>query len=193
MEITQHIFLRLMFPFTGLEYPQNIDERNLRQNTTAFWDVASCSLVEVYRPVIALMMETSSTSETSVNFYQSIRRNNPQDSHLHTRRRENLKPHKFKIIHMLTDIQTYQRNRKQTSGREKTRKFTLRDRNRPCSPPPSPKMVPNLHGRVGVVATLTDFYSRSTHFEPPLVHRLSWRSCQFTSVPPVECQHSISK
>jgi hypothetical protein len=35
-------------------------------------------------------MEAESTSETSVNFYQTTRRNNPDDSHLHTRRRENL-------------------------------------------------------------------------------------------------------
>jgi hypothetical protein len=41
--------------------------------------------------IIALMMETVSTSETSVNFYETIRRNIPEDSHLHTRRRENLK------------------------------------------------------------------------------------------------------
>jgi hypothetical protein len=40
---------------------------------------------------IALMMEAASTSETWVNFYQTTRRNNPEDSHLHTRRRENLK------------------------------------------------------------------------------------------------------
>jgi hypothetical protein len=39
------------------------------------------------------MMEASSTSETSVNFYQTTRRNNPEDSHLYTRRRENLKAH----------------------------------------------------------------------------------------------------
>jgi hypothetical protein len=32
--------------------------------------------------MIALMMEAASTSETSVNFYQITRRNNPQDSHL---------------------------------------------------------------------------------------------------------------
>jgi hypothetical protein len=32
--------------------------------------------------VIALMMEEASTSETSVNFYQTTRRNNPEDSHL---------------------------------------------------------------------------------------------------------------
>jgi hypothetical protein len=30
----------------------------------------------------AMMMEAASTSETSVNFYQTIRRNNPEDSHL---------------------------------------------------------------------------------------------------------------
>jgi hypothetical protein len=34
-----------------------------------------------------------STSETSVNFYHTIRRNIPEDSHLHTRRRENLISH----------------------------------------------------------------------------------------------------
>jgi hypothetical protein len=39
----------------------------------------------------ALMMEAASTSETSVNFYQISRRSNPEHSHLHTRRRENLK------------------------------------------------------------------------------------------------------
>jgi hypothetical protein len=31
---------------------------------------------------IALMMAAASTSETSVNFYQTTRRNNPEDSHL---------------------------------------------------------------------------------------------------------------
>jgi hypothetical protein len=44
-----------------------------------FWDVAS------------LMMEAVSTSETSVNFYQTAWRNIPEDSHLHNRRRDNLK------------------------------------------------------------------------------------------------------
>jgi hypothetical protein len=32
---------------------------------------------------IALMMEAASTSETSVNFYQTTWRNNPEDSGLH--------------------------------------------------------------------------------------------------------------
>jgi hypothetical protein len=42
---------------------------------------------------IALMMEAASTSETSVNLYQTTWRNNPEGSHLHTRRHENLKSH----------------------------------------------------------------------------------------------------
>jgi hypothetical protein len=35
--------------------------------------------------LIALMMEAASTSELSVNFYQTTQRYNPGDSHLHTR------------------------------------------------------------------------------------------------------------
>jgi hypothetical protein len=45
----------------------------------------------VVRSVIALMMEAARTSETSVNFYQTTRRCNPEDSHLRTHRRENFK------------------------------------------------------------------------------------------------------
>jgi hypothetical protein len=41
-----------------------------------FWDAAPCSL-------IVLLMEAASTSETSVNFYETTRRNIPEDSHLH--------------------------------------------------------------------------------------------------------------
>jgi hypothetical protein len=37
------------------------------------------------------MMEAANTSETSVNFYQTTLRNNPEDNHLHTRGSENLK------------------------------------------------------------------------------------------------------
>jgi hypothetical protein len=39
------------------------------------------------------MLEAASTSETSLNFYQTTWHNNPEDSHLQTRRRENLKSH----------------------------------------------------------------------------------------------------
>jgi hypothetical protein len=39
----------------------------------------------------ALMMEAARSSETLVDFYQTTRRYNPEDSHLRTHRRENLK------------------------------------------------------------------------------------------------------
>jgi hypothetical protein len=58
---------------------------------TVFLDVASCNLVEIdhVSKVItasktALMMEAESTSEMSVNFYQTARCNIPEDRHLHT-------------------------------------------------------------------------------------------------------------
>jgi hypothetical protein len=43
-----------------------------------FWFVVPCSLVSI----IAQMMEAARTYETSVNFYQTTRRNNPEDSYL---------------------------------------------------------------------------------------------------------------
>jgi hypothetical protein len=46
------------------------------------------------------MMEAASTSETSVNFYQTTGRYDPEDSYLHTRRRENLKCHFFLLSAM---------------------------------------------------------------------------------------------
>jgi hypothetical protein len=45
------------------------------------------------------MMEAASTSETFVNFYQTTLCNNPEDSHLDTRRRENLKSHLRETLH----------------------------------------------------------------------------------------------
>jgi hypothetical protein len=43
----------------------------------------------------ALMIKAAHTSETSVNVCQTTRCNNPQDSHLHTRRHDNLKSPSF--------------------------------------------------------------------------------------------------
>jgi hypothetical protein len=47
-------------------------------NVTRFFVVAPCSL-----SATALMMEAVSTCETSVNFYETTRLSNPEESHLH--------------------------------------------------------------------------------------------------------------
>jgi hypothetical protein len=60
---------------------------------TDFSDMLAASIIRA----IALMMETAST-KMSENFCQTTRRNKPEDSHLHTRRRENLKSHITKIL-----------------------------------------------------------------------------------------------
>jgi hypothetical protein len=44
-----------------------------------------CLAASIIR-AISLMMEVASTCQTSVNFYETTRRNNPEDSHLHWRR-----------------------------------------------------------------------------------------------------------
>jgi hypothetical protein len=59
-----------------------------------FWVVAPCSLVEVVASIIRAMMEAARTSETLVTFHQTTRRYNLEDSHLHSRLRENLKFYK---------------------------------------------------------------------------------------------------
>jgi hypothetical protein len=54
-------------------------------------DADGCLLGFSAVEALTLMMEAARTSETLVNFYQTTRRYNPEDSHLHTHRRENLK------------------------------------------------------------------------------------------------------
>jgi hypothetical protein len=59
-----------------------------------------CHVTEAARGLlIALKMEAASTSETSVNFYTA---QNPDDSQLHIRRRENLKSHKIQPLSLLS-------------------------------------------------------------------------------------------
>jgi hypothetical protein len=69
------------------------------------WVVGPCSFVEVYDvsevlaasiiKAMAVIMESASIYETSANFYQTTRSNAPENSHLHTRHRQNLKAHKI--------------------------------------------------------------------------------------------------
>jgi hypothetical protein len=71
---------------------------------TVFLDVAPCSLIEIHKyfrgvyclhglgdELIPLKMKAVDISKASVSFYETTRRNIPEDNHLHTRRRENLK------------------------------------------------------------------------------------------------------
>jgi hypothetical protein len=67
--------------------------------TAVFRVEAPCSKVEVHQRFIALMIKAARTSETLVNFNQTTRRYNPEDSHLRTHRRENLKSYLFPFIH----------------------------------------------------------------------------------------------
>jgi hypothetical protein len=73
-----------------------------------FWDLAPCSVVEIDRrfrgtyylhhQAMTLIMEAESTSETSINFYETTRRKFQEDNHLHTRSRENLKSHRNWVV-----------------------------------------------------------------------------------------------
>jgi hypothetical protein len=55
----------------------------IQRVTTRLQRVEDQSAICVWLFIIALMMNSHTPSETSVNFYQSIRRNNPEESHLH--------------------------------------------------------------------------------------------------------------
>jgi hypothetical protein len=59
-----------------------IPKTNFTSNMTVFWDIALCSLAV-------------GTPETSVYSSETTRRYIPEDSHLHTPRRENLKSQNF--------------------------------------------------------------------------------------------------
>jgi hypothetical protein len=57
-------------------------------------DVSAVRTASIIR---ALMMEAVRTSETSVNIYLTTQQYIPEDSKLHTRRRENLKSNNVKM------------------------------------------------------------------------------------------------
>jgi hypothetical protein len=63
-----------------------------------FRDVAKCSMVEVDRRFRGAYCLRHQVDE-SLNFYSTTRCNNPEDSHLHTRR-ENLKSHKVICVYV---------------------------------------------------------------------------------------------
>jgi hypothetical protein len=65
-------------------------------NEDVFWDVVSCSLIEIdwcFRGAYCLAMMTATviTSETLIDFYQTTWCKIPEDRYLHIHRHENLK------------------------------------------------------------------------------------------------------
>jgi hypothetical protein len=55
------------------------------------------------------MMEAATTAEILVNFYQTAWRYNPEDSHLRTHRRENLKSHNVQEVPIPIDCRAKQK------------------------------------------------------------------------------------
>jgi hypothetical protein len=84
-------------------------------------------------PRITVIKKTSSkaarTSETLVNFYQTTRCYNPEDSHLHTHRRENLKS--YFVIKNIIGFRLYVIKRLQVVGSTTTGPIA-RVRSRAC-------------------------------------------------------------
>jgi hypothetical protein len=66
------------------------------------------------------MMEAARTSETLVNSYQTTRRyNSEEDSHLHTRRRENLKSYVIVLDYLKMKLHLNERNSLNVACRSK--------------------------------------------------------------------------
>jgi hypothetical protein len=96
------LLLQLKFPSNRICAGLDI----IHITSTTYWQmIYSTSLLLRIRKFhgsisAALMMEAANRSETSVNICQTTRRNNLEESHLHTRRRENLKSHLFNFCAM---------------------------------------------------------------------------------------------
>jgi hypothetical protein len=65
---------------------------------TSVCSLAAQNLLGCTAVFIALMMEAARTSETSVDIQLRTRQYIPEDSELHTRRRENMKSHVCSLV-----------------------------------------------------------------------------------------------
>jgi hypothetical protein len=61
-----------------------------------FWVVAPCGMVKFTD--VSEVLAASIMKATVINFYQTTRRNNPEERHFHNRRHENLKSHLENIM-----------------------------------------------------------------------------------------------
>jgi hypothetical protein len=69
------------------------------------------------------MMEAASTSETLVNCYQTAPSNIPEDSHLHTGCRENLKSHSVTLYSKIIRLDYNNTSYDETVTAEHTKRF----------------------------------------------------------------------
>jgi hypothetical protein len=79
------------------KYDGGNEEGKTNENVEKFEDgcLLGCCIVLSGRilPTFQSCLLPLSSELTLVNFYQTTRRNNPEDSHIHTCHRENLKSH----------------------------------------------------------------------------------------------------
>jgi hypothetical protein len=86
-----HLFSESLSPVFRVNLSYSEPNMNLK-NKRKIWKLLSTRVLRrVVWSKFTDVLETASSSETSVNFYQITRRNIPEDSHLHPRCRENLK------------------------------------------------------------------------------------------------------
>jgi hypothetical protein len=88
----------------------------LVRKVLVFWEVASCSVVEIYRrfeerTAFILRVRESSKQATPVNMYQTARRHTLDDSTLHSHRRDDLlssfMPKRLRELHAQSSSFTY--------------------------------------------------------------------------------------
>jgi hypothetical protein len=85
LDVRTSSIIRVMIPWPN---PFCVEGINLKM--AVFRDAVPFDLVDIYRHFVTMMMETESFSETSVRTNRATQCYTPDDSHLHTCRRENL-------------------------------------------------------------------------------------------------------
>jgi hypothetical protein len=97
-----NLYLKMLTKFkkqiTSLEASKKFPAFNSTKVTshTIHYSTGGCFLGCSASIIRTMIMDVARGSETSVRFYQTTRRYNPEDSHLHIRRSDNLKPY---LIH----------------------------------------------------------------------------------------------
>jgi hypothetical protein len=96
----------------ALEHNAQVQLRyNDKVSPHSFLALVSAGLLfaaSIIRAMSKMMMEAARSSETLVNFYQTTRRYNPEDSHLRINHRENLKSYSVVCLFTLNQLRPAQ-------------------------------------------------------------------------------------